>query len=100
MVYAFVTFCFPGVKNSPLIERDSPILVSKALAKRTRKSTQAFNLRPSRVLFSPPTYVDLHRLALTLIGLKFVRKSTRVFHFFDWACQYSHCHRHRMNQLL
>ena len=55
---------------------------SKALAKRTRESTQvnasfrlAFNLRYSW----PPTCVDLCELALTLVEHKVVRKSTQFF---------------------
>ena len=48
---------------------------SKTLAKRTNK-TQAFNLR----FVWPPTCVDLLGLAMTLVELEFVRKSTQVFH--------------------
>ena len=45
----------------------------KALAKRTRKSTQVLDLR----FVWPPTCVDLRRLALTLV--KYGRKQTHVF---------------------
>ena len=48
-----------------------------------RKSTKVFDLRSTCVSFGHPlasTCVDLGRLALTLVELKFARKSTQVFH--------------------
>ena len=57
----------------------------KALAKRTRKLTEVFDLRSTCISFGHPlallamTCDDLRRLALTLVEIKFVRKSTQVF---------------------
>ena len=50
---------------------------SKALAKRTRESTQVLDLRSTCVSFGHPiasTCIDLRRLAWTLVNLKFERK--------------------------
>ena len=49
----------------------------KALAKRTRKSTQVLDLPSTCVSFGHPlawTCIDLRGLALTLVELKFGRK--------------------------
>ena len=62
------------------------LLGFKALDKHMRKSTQAFSSRSTCVPFGhllltwlASTWVDLRRLAWTLIELKFVHKSTQVF---------------------
>ena len=78
----FVRLRFPS--NDPTLKWKTRTIISKfgtkALSKRTRKSTQvldlAFNLR---LVWPPPTCVDFnnddfHRLALTLVELKFGRK--------------------------
>ena len=54
---------------------------SKALpAKRTRKSTQVFNLHSTCVSFG-------QLLVMTLVELKFVSKSTQVFHRLATQCK-------------
>ena len=61
-------------KMVTFLHQDTEIQRFKALAKRTRKSMQVLDLRPTCVSFGHPlaaTYTDLRRLALTLVELKF-----------------------------
>ena len=59
------------------------LIITKALAKDTRKSTEVIHSR--QLTFRLSTH--LRGLALTLVELKFIRKSMQVFHRLATQCK-------------